>query len=155
MIDDASKRDVPAVTKVTTHEFFQTRFEVRRGSDRSFGAVIAAFFCLLGLWPLLHLQTPHWWWLAAAVVVLILALGLPIALRPFNLVWFRLGLLLHKVMTPLMMGLLFYSTVTPVGLLMRLFGKHPLPLKPDPAASSYWIVRDPPGPTSESMKHQF
>jgi hypothetical protein len=143
------------MVKVATHESFEARFEARSGSDRSFGLVFAGFFAVLGLWPLLHLHMPHWWWLIAALVVLTLALALPIVLHPFNLVWFRFGLLLHKVVTPVIMGMLFYSTITPIGVVMRLFGRNPLPLRPDPTARSYWIARVPPGPTAESMKHQF
>jgi hypothetical protein len=143
------------MVKVVTHESFDARFEVKRGSDRSFGLIIAGFFGLLGLWPLLHLQMPRWGLLGAAVVVFVLAVALPVVLHPFNLVWFRIGLLLHKVATPVIMGVLFYLVVTPIGVAMRLFGKNPLPLKPDPAAQSYWIERDPPGPSPQTMKHQF
>jgi Saxitoxin biosynthesis operon protein SxtJ len=143
------------MVKVVTHESFDARFEVKRGSDRSFGLIIAGFFALLGLWPLLHLQMPRWGLLVVAVVVFALAAALPVVLHPFNLVWFRIGLLLHKVVTPVIMGVLFYLVVTPIGMAMRLFGKKPLPLKPDRAVKSYWIERDPPGPTPQSMKHQF
>jgi hypothetical protein len=143
------------MVKVATHESFDARFDVKRGSDRSFGRIIACFFVLLGLWPMLHLQMPRWGLLVAAVVVFALAVALPVALHPFNLVWFRIGLLLNKVVTPVIMGVLFYLVVTPTGVAMRLFGKSPLPLKPDPAANSYWIERNPSGPAPQSMKHQF
>jgi len=76
-------------------------------------------------------------------------------LRPLNRLWLRFGLLLHAVMNPLIMGLLFYGTVMPIGLLMRLFGKDPLNLKRDAQASSYWIMRTPPGPAPDTMSNQF
>jgi hypothetical protein len=143
------------MAKVGTHETFEVRFDSRAGSDRSFGLTMAGFFALLGLLPAFHLHTPHWWWLAGAMAMLLLALVMPAVLHPFNVIWLRFGLYLHKVVTPIVMAFLFYSTVTPVGLLMRLFGKRPLPLRPDPNAVSYWIARNPPGPAPETMKHQF
>ena len=76
-------------------------------------------------------------------------------LAPFNALWFRFGLLLHRVVSPVILALLFFTTVAPVGLLMRAFGKDPLRLKKDRAADSYWILREPPGPSPESMKQQF
>jgi len=78
-----------------------------------------------------------------------------IGLRPLNLVWFRFGLLLHKVVNPLVMGFLFFSTVLPIAIILRMVGKDPLHRKFDAAAETYWIKRDPPGPEPDSMRHQF
>jgi len=72
-----------------------------------------------------------------------------------NKLWFHFGLLLHKIVSPLVMGLLFFVTVTPIGLLMRTLGKTPLKLEFDKDADSYWILRDPPGPAPDTMKRQF
>jgi hypothetical protein len=66
-----------------------------------------------------------------------------------------LGLVLYKIVNPIVMALLFFSTITPVGFLMRLSGKDPMRLRHDPAATSYWIAREPPGPPAESMRNQF
>lgn len=128
---------------------------VQMGSERSFGLVFAAFFALVGVWPLKAGGEVRVWALGAACGFLLAALVAPKALRPLNLLWFKLGLGLHKVVTPLVMGLLFFATVTPVGLLMRATGKDPMRLKRDPAARSYWIERTPPGPAGDSMKNQF
>lgn len=128
---------------------------VKIGSDRSFGLVFAVVFTLIALLPLLAGHSPRWWALAPAALFAAIALVAPRLLHPLNRLWFRFGLLLHHVVTPVMMGLLFFLTVTPVGLLMRACGKDPLRLKRDPAATSYWIAREPPGPTGESMKQQF
>jgi hypothetical protein len=76
-------------------------------------------------------------------------------LRPFNRLWFRFGLLLSRVVNPLVMGLLFYFTVTPIGLIMRALGKDPLRLRFDRGARTYWIDRQPPGPEPETMRQQF
>ena len=69
--------------------------------------------------------------------------------------WVKLGALLYVIVSPIVMALLFYLTVTPLALLMRVPGKDPLRLRRDPNAASYWIERTPPGPAPESMKNQF
>lgn len=128
---------------------------VQMGSERSFGLVFAAVFAIVALWPLKDGGQIRLWAAGLAAVFVVAALVRPAVLRPVNLVWFKFGLLLHKVVTPLVMGLLFFATVTPVGLLMRATGKDPMRLRRDPAAASYWIRRDPPGPPPDSMKNQF
>ena len=79
----------------------------------------------------------------------------PAVLHPLNLIWLRFGLLLHAVVNPIVMALVFYGTVLPTGLIMRMMGKDLLRLKRQPDAESYWIVRQPPGPSPETMKDQF
>ncbi|MBC7952290.1 MAG: hypothetical protein H7Z12_10810 [Rhodospirillaceae bacterium] len=128
---------------------------VAMGSERSFGLVFAAVFAIIALWPLKAGGEMRLWALGAAAAFLLAALVVPRVLRPLNLVWFKFGLVLHCVVTPLVMGLLFFLTVTPVGMLMRATGKDPMRLKRDPAATSYWIMRTPPGPAPDSMKNQF
>jgi hypothetical protein len=125
------------------------------GSERSFGIMFAVVFAIIGLWPLVRGGSVRLWPLAAATVFLGAAIMAPRALLPFNRLWFRLGMVLSKVMTPLVMGVLFVVAVMPVGFLMRLFGKDPLRLRREPRAESYWIERSPPGPTAESLKDQF
>ncbi|WP_052589023.1 SxtJ family membrane protein [Magnetospirillum gryphiswaldense] len=128
---------------------------VQMGSERSFGIVFAVVFALIGLWPLKAGGDMRLWALGLAALFLVVAFVAPKLLKPLNLLWFKFGLLLHKIMTPLIMGLLFFLTVTPVGMLMRATGKDPMRLKRDPDAASYWIDRDPPGPKPASMKNQF
>ena len=77
------------------------------------------------------------------------------ALAPLNKWWTKLGVLLYRIVSPVVLGLLFYLTVTPIALLLRLLGKDPLRLRRDPDGASYWIDRTPPGPAPESMKNQF
>ena len=125
------------------------------GSERSFGLVFAVVFAIIALWPLKAGGDIRPWAAGAAVAFALAALVVPRALKPLNIVWFKFGMVLHHVMTPLIMGLLFFVTVTPVGMLMRATGKDPMRLKRDPKAASYWIVRTPPGPAPESMKNQF
>ena len=97
----------------------------------------------------------RWWALGIGVVFLTLAFLWTAPLAPLNRLWSKLGLLLFHIVSPVVLGLLFYLTVTPVGFLLRLFGKDPLRLRRDSAAKSYWILREPPGPAPKSMKHQF
>jgi hypothetical protein len=88
-------------------------------------------------------------------VFLAVAFLWPAALKPLNRLWFKFGLLLHAVVSPLVMGLLFYVAVWPTGLVMRALGRDLLRLKREPDSDSYWIVRRPPGPAPETMKDQF
>jgi len=141
--------------KYATHENFSRDEAVSVGSDRSFGLVMAAGFAVfasLSLWR----EGRAWPPLAAiATFFLVAALLVPAALNPLNRAWLKLGLLLHKIINPVVMGLLFYGAVLPTGLVMRAMGRDLLRLKPQPKAESYWIVRTPPGPAPKTMKDQF
>jgi hypothetical protein len=76
-------------------------------------------------------------------------------LRPLNYVWFRFGLVLHRIMSSVILALLFFVTVTPIAFIYRLLRKDPLRLKFEPESTSYWIVREPPGPPPDTMTKQF
>jgi hypothetical protein len=138
-----------------SHERLSSRDEVRIGSNRSFGIVFSVVFAAVGIWPLFAVETPRYWALLLAVIFLFMALVRPAILTPLNNLWFGFGLLLHRVVNPLILGLIFFLTITPIALVMRLVGKDPLCLKFDPKAESYWIARQPPGPSGESMRRQF
>lgn len=139
-----------------THEDFSRAEKTKMSSNRSFGLVIGGAFLLIGVAPLLHApHRPRWWAIVIAVIFAGCAQLRPDLLKPLNTLWLRFGLLLHKIVSPVILGLLFYTTVLPVGLLMRAFGKDPLRLHKDPAAASYWVPREPPGPSPESMTQQF
>ncbi len=142
-------------SKSRTHENPERRDRVKVGSDRAFGFVFAAVFTIIALLPIIDGGGIRPWAAAAGVIFLVAALFFAKLLRPLNLAWHKFGLLLNKITTPLIMGLLFYTTITPIALIMRAMGKSPLDLKFDPEAESYWIKRDPPGPLPESMKNQF
>jgi hypothetical protein len=85
----------------------------------------------------------------------VLALARPKTLAPLNRVWTGVGLLLHRVVNPLAMAFVFYGTVAPIGLVLRLLGKDPLRLRFDADVKTYWIERRPPGPAPETMTNQF
>jgi hypothetical protein len=138
-----------------THEDFAREEDVKTSSERVFGFVFAAVFLIIGLLPLLHGNMVRLWSLGVAAVFLALALAVPKTLAPLNRLWMKFGMLLHAVVNPVVMAFLFFSTVTPIALILRALGKDPLHLKFDPAAKTYWIDRTPPGPAPDTMPRQF
>ena len=139
------------------HENLERADDVRRFSDRAFGLVLAAVLVLVALSPLLSAPpvTIRWWALAAALLLGILALVWTTPLRPLAHLWFMLGLLLGRIINPIVLALLYYAIVLPVGLLVRLFGHNAVAKRRDPAAASYWIEREIPRPAVTAMKDQF
>ena len=125
-------------------------------SEKSFGLVFACLFAVYGVWPwLVHGTSPRTWALVVAAACSTAALFAPRLLAPFNYVWFLFGNTLHGIANPVMMAMLYYCAVVPMGLIIKLFGGDLLRLKSDPAAVSYWIRRTPPGPAPKSMSKQF
>jgi Saxitoxin biosynthesis operon protein SxtJ len=137
------------------HENLSREHVVEGSSDRTFGLVLAAFFSIIGMWPMLHAGVPRWWAFVIAAVFALVALLKPSLASGLNRQWTRLGLLLGRIVSPIALGVLYFSVVTPVGIAMRLTGKDPLLLKRDPGAASYWQPRQPPGPPADSMTQQF
>ena len=133
----------------------KTHDDVEMPSERNFALVFAGFFAIVGCWPLIHGHGLRLWALAIAAVFLVLGLWRPSLLRPLNVGWFKLSLLLAKIVTPIVMGLLYVTTIIPTSLILRLGGKDLLGLAPQPGRNSYWIIRKPPGPEAGSMKRQF
>jgi len=133
---------------------YEAHTEVRRGSDRSFGLVFVAVFAIVGLFPLLGDGGVRWWSLAIAVAILAVTLIRPSLLARLNVAWFYVGLLLGRIVSPIVMGILFFGVVLPVGLIVRLRTPDPLRQRFDPDAESYWLTIDPVADSS-SMRHQF
>lgn len=140
---------------MTSHESLHREAGVEGSSNRSFGWVFTAFFLILALLPLLGGGGVRYWALAASGAMAVVTLARPSLLEVPNRLWGRFGLWLGRVVSPVMSAVIFYGVVTPIGLAMRLAGKDFLRLRRDPVATSYWIVRDPPGPPPESMSDQF
>jgi hypothetical protein len=138
-----------------THELLVADEVVVVSSNRSFGTVISVLFALLGLGPLARGRPMRGWALVVAAAFLLATLAFPLMLAPLNRVWLRFGLVLHASISPVIMGLIFYTTVTPIGLVRRWLGKDPLRLRWDQDAVTYWIERDPPGPAPDTMSRQF
>ncbi len=140
---------------MSTHEDFSRSEDATGGSDRAFGLVFAVVFAAIALYPLLAGNPPRLWSLVIAAAFAAVALLRAGLLAPLNRLWTRFGLLLHRIVSPLVLGFMYFAVLTPTGLLLRLAGKDLLALKRDPAAASYWIPRTPPGPAPESLKQQF
>ena len=141
---------------MSLHERLQPDEPLPRGSDRAFGLAFAFVGAMAGgALPLILGGTPHWWVLGIAAALLAVALARPGLLALPNRGWYRVRLLLSRIVNPLVMAVLFYGVVTPTGLALRAFGKDPLRRRFDPAATSYWLPRDPPGPAPDTMRRQF
>jgi hypothetical protein len=126
--------------------------EAKMGSERGFGLVFFCFFLIVSAFPMLSGEPPRLWALAVALIFVALAFARPAVLSPLNKLWFRFGLLLGRIVAPIIMLLVFFLTVLPTGLIMRLLGKDLLNRKIDRSAPSYWVKRDAPG---GSMRNQF
>ncbi len=129
--------------------------EVEAGSEKSFGVVFTVVFAIVGVFPLWDGGSPAYWAFGLSAVFLALALARPGTLRPLNRLWHLVGLGLGKVVNPLVLGFLFYVTITSMALILRMMGKNPLRLGFEPGAVTYWIERTPPGPEPETMERQF
>ena len=125
------------------------------GSDRAFGVLFVVVFAVVGFFPLTGGGPPRTWALATAGVLLATAIGRPRWLSPLNRAWFRFGMLLHRIASPVILTAIYYLAVTPTGLLLRLARKDVLNLKRDAEVDSYWIERDPPGPSPESLERPY
>ncbi len=132
------------------------RADTKRGSsDRNFGFVFACFFTLVGAWPLrtgAPLRIPA---LAIAAAFATVALIRPALLHRLYAAWAMLGLLLGRIVNPVVTAILFFAIFTPVAVVSRLRGKDSLRLKPGQEADTWWISRQPPGPLPDSMSKQF
>ena len=148
--------------KPSFHEDYGRKDEVKGASDRGFGLTVGG---IMGAVALVRAGLQLWdgagpGWvegLLAGVGALLVGFGLvaPARLAALNRAWTGLGLLLFKVVNPVVLALIYLTTIVPIGLLMRLMGRDLLSLKFDRQAQSYWVVRAPPGPAPETMIRQF
>ena len=125
--------------------------DIKIGSNRSFGIVFFIVFLLISLYPLINSQDIRLWSLFISFAFLFLGLINSKILNPLNKLWFKLGMFLGKIISPILMGIIFFLVVTPTGLFMRILGKDLLNLKYN-KKQSYWIEKN--GPKSK-MKNQF
>ena len=125
--------------------------EIKIGSNKSFGIVFSIVFLLISIYPLINDENIRYWSLLISFVFLVLGLLNSKILTPLNKIWFKFGILLGKIISPFIMGVIFFFVVTPIGLLMRIFKKDLLNLRFN-NDKSYWIKKK--GPKSK-MKNQF
>jgi hypothetical protein len=124
---------------------------IKISSNRSFGIVFFVVFLIISLYPITYNEDIRIWSLIISFIFIILGLLNSKILTPLNKLWFKFGLFLGKIFSPLIMGVIFFFVVTPIGLIMRMLGKDLLNLKQN-KAKSYWIEKS--GPKSK-MKNQF
>tara|TARA_X000001036_G_C20022593_1_gene539299 strand:+ start:98 stop:481 length:384 start_codon:yes stop_codon:yes gene_type:complete len=124
---------------------------VKISSNKSFGIVFSIVFLLIAIYPLINNDELRIWSLVIAIIFLVLGLINSKVLTPLNKLWFKFGLLLGRIVSPVIMGIIFFLVVTPTGIIMRMIGKDLLSLKFN-KGKSYWIEKT--GPKSK-MKNQF
>lgn len=128
---------------------------LKTSSNRSVGFVFTIFFTLVGLWPYPQHGYFRAWAFYVAAALLIVSLVKPKLLTPINRFWTALGLVLHKIISPVILGIIFWGIFTPIGSVMRMLGKDFLNLNLGSKQNSYWIKRNPPGPAPDTMSNQF
>jgi len=125
--------------------------DIKLPSNKSFGVVFAVFFLLISFWPLLTGSEIRIWSLIIAAIFLILASINSKILTPLNILWFKFGLILGRIISPVVLGIVFFLVVTPTGIIMRLIGKDLLNLKKN-NSKTYWVEKQN---EDTSMKNQF
>ena len=125
--------------------------KIKISSNKSFGIVFFVFFLIIALWPLINDENIRLWSLIVSIIFLILGIINSKILTPLNNLWFKFGLFLGKIVSPIVMGITFFFVVTPTGIIMRLIGKDILNLKKN-NSNTYWIEKKN---ENSSMKNQF
>ena len=125
--------------------------KVNIGSNRSFGIVFFIFFLIIGTYPIFFHGELRIWLLIVSIIFLLLGIINSRFLTPLNLLWFKFGMLLGRIVSPIVMGLVFFLVVTPTGMIMRILNKDPLKLKKK-NIKTYWIERSS---IKSDMKNQF
>ena len=124
-------------------------------SNRSFGWVFTTFFTLVGAYSLWRAGTTYPWMFGLAAVTAVVTLLSPGWLAPLNRIWMKFGELLHHVVSPVVLGVIFYGVFTPVAMVMRMAGRDIMKRRFDQGAKTYWVKREPPGPAADSFRDQF
>jgi len=129
-----------------------TKSKTEMGTNRSFGLVFFVFFLILSFLPIINGKSLNIWLFLASLLFLILGILNSKILTPFKKIWFKLGVFLGNIISPIVMGFIFFLVVTPTGLLLKVFGKDLLKIKYNKKKNSYWIKREK---TNNTMKRQF
>ena len=126
--------------------------KIKISSNRSFGIVFFFVFLIISLWPLINENPLRVWSIYVAIIFLILGLMNSKLLAPLNILWFKFGELLGSIVAPIVMGIVFFVVITPIGLFMKIIGKDLLNNKYNNKNKSYWINREK---SKGTMKQQF
>jgi Saxitoxin biosynthesis operon protein SxtJ len=140
---------------MSAHEDLTREHSTQQSSDRVFGLTFFVFFLVIALWHFIRHGSVQPVALGISLVFLAISLLFPQLLSPLNRVWLKLGALLHSITSPIILGIMFFLVIMPIGLLMRAFGKDFLRLQFNPDVQTYWIRREPPGPDKQSLNRQF
>jgi hypothetical protein len=140
---------------LSTHETASSFRQVKLASNRKFGITFSLILLAFALWPMFSGAGPKLWFLCAAFVLLIVTWLKPGWLGPLNMAWFRVGLALNAVVNPIIMAMLYFGAVVPLGLILRRNGKDLLDLERCPDAVTYWVRREPAGPLPGTFNKQF
>ena len=124
-------------------------------SNRSFGALFVVVFAIIGGITWWHGATVYPWWFALSAITLLVTVLKPNWLAPANQAWMKLAEFLHRIVSPLVLGIMFYGLFTPIGWAMRLAGRDVLKRRFEGKAGSYWVERVPPGPDPAGLPNQF
>lgn len=140
---------------MTGHETVKSYKKISISSDRTFGLLFAGLFMFgAAIEARGNLLNVNLIVITMALLFGLSALLKPNLLAPFNLLWFKLGMVIHKITTPIIMAFLFFIVLLPFSLVLKAFGKDLLRLQPS-SAESYWIIRNPTGPARGAMDQQF
>lgn len=123
-------------------------------SNRSFGVVFIFFFTFISMLPVVQGNPPKIWGIVVALCIASITILRPHWLFPLNKCWTKLGLLMHNLMNPIILGLLYTLAILPIGMLYKILGKDLLSISKNPKAASYWINRNP-SENKKSMQRQF
>ena len=126
--------------------------KTKRSSNRSFGLLFFFVFLIISLWPLLNEGPVRIWSIVIAIIFLILGLINSKLLTPLNILWFKFGIFLGSIVSPIVMGIIFFLVITPTGFIMKMMNRDLLNSKYDNKKKSYWINR---AKTKTTMKQQF
>ncbi len=125
--------------------------DIKLPSNRSFGIVFFIFFLIIALWPILNDEKIRYWSFIISITFLILGILNSKLLSPLNKLWMKFGLFLGNIISPIVMGIIYFGVVTPTGLMMKLFRKDILKLKKN-NSETYWVTKDN---SNNNMKNQF
>tara|TARA_B100000676_G_C18025365_1_gene815263 strand:+ start:1235 stop:1642 length:408 start_codon:yes stop_codon:yes gene_type:complete len=130
----------------------RSHHSIESSNERSFGIVFAIFFAILSIYPVINKKDINLYLLILSIIILIIGIFKPSLLYYPNKIWFKFGIFLGKIVSPLVMGIIFFFTVTPTGMIMKLLKKDLLKKKLDVKARTYWVKKNK---YTGSLRNQF